>query len=390
MNKMSLVIDKDDSINNDFLYAWNAFDKRPNEVIIHNSYLTEDLEKILDDYIVYENVLTDITATEEPLMISEKMFLRLSSPSDLKEENKKRGLWKKRKNDDELTENAQNDVYKNNVFCSYFVSDRNREDSYITDIEFFYKEKEDLDFINEVIDKLNNALITFDNTNVSKLSSITINTQGEFELEYIDSNMDNIDIIQNYYSKNTYTNIICMIKNIKNNNRGLSILYGDKGLGKSSMIKYLSNNLDRIVIYIPLNMVDKTFNNSEFKKFIKRFVKPIVVIDDCEKLNDCFITSNLIINNILQMVDGFLSSTFNINVIMIYNTNSISNIDSELKNSNGLINFVPFGRLSIKEAKLLCEKINKNLTITKEMPLIDIIKPNRHIDCEEIDKQFGF
>jgi predicted AAA+ superfamily ATPase len=72
--------------------------------------------------------------------------------------------------------------------------------------------------------------------------------------------------------------LINLLKRLKKCDKGLGILVGDRGTGKTSMISHISNKLDRVVIFIPNNMIDHTINNPEFGKFLRRFNRPIIVV----------------------------------------------------------------------------------------------------------------
>jgi hypothetical protein len=57
-------------------------------------------------------------------------------------------------------------------------------------------------------------------------------------------------------------------------------------------------------------MLELTLNSPEFRTFLKKYPKPIVILDDCEMIfNELFSKSNIYVNNILQMVDGLLSDS---------------------------------------------------------------------------------
>jgi hypothetical protein len=61
--------------------------------------------------------------------------------------------------------------------------------------------------------------------------------------------------------------------------------------------------------------------------------------------NDMFSKSNMYTNNLLQ-IEGFLSDSIQVNIIAIFNTNDIKEIDSSLLDSNSLINLIKFEDLT--------------------------------------------
>jgi septin family protein len=204
------------------------------------------------------------------------------------------------------------------------------------------------------------------------LNTITLSQNGlEIEpINFHDIDMENID---NYYSSDTFKSTEKVIKKIKKKERGLTILYGDRGTGKTTIINYVATKLDRIVIFIPNNMIEHTINNPEFRKFLKRYDKPILVIDDCELiLNEIYNKSNLTTTNLLQMVDGFLASTVDINVLLVFNTDDEDKIDHNLLECNNIIDVVEFTSLSVAEANDLSKLVGGKKYKT-DARMIDVI-----------------
>ena len=66
----------------------------------------------------------------------------------------------------------------------------------------------------------------------------------------------------------------------------------------------------------------------------------MIVIDDCEFNYPNNTKSNYLTNNMLQLVDGFLSDTVNVHFLLIFNDGS--NIDPIIRNSNKFISELTF------------------------------------------------
>jgi hypothetical protein len=172
---------------------------------------------------------------------------------------------------------------------------------------------------------------------------------------------------------------------MKNSNKGLSVLYGERGYGKTSVINYIASKLDRIVIFIPNNMIDHTINNPEFRKFLKRYDRPVIIIDDCEMiLGEIFTKSNISSNNLLQMVDGFLSDNLQVSVVTIFNVEDEDEIDHTLLDCNNLLRVVEFDELSINESNELSEHLGHNRKYKNKSRVLDIIKNNKVKEIFEI------
>jgi hypothetical protein len=134
-------------------------------------------------------------------------------------------------------------------------------------------------------------------------------------------------------------------------------------------------------------MIEHTINNPEFRKFLKRYNKPVIIIDDCEMLfHEYFTKSNMFANNLLQMVDGFLSDSMEVNIIAIFNVEDEDEIDHSLLESNNLIRVIDFEYLSPIESVELSEYLGNNKQYKNKTTVLDIIRNKKPKER----KEFGF
>ncbi len=347
---INLNINEDDSELNDFLYCWQVFTTRPNKILIHSSYSSKLFDEVISNYKTQSNNFIEVLNGEEEIIVNMKSFISI-------EESK--------------------------IYCSYIILDKNSENSMVNEVTFFYASEEDAEKVQGIIEELNSCLVNFDDDDVNNLNVISI-TQNGLELEPIESELD-LDNFELYYSKSTLKDINKLIKDMKNSNKGLSVLYGDRGYGKTSVINYIASKLDRIVIFIPNNMIDHTINNPEFRKFLKRYDRPVIIIDDCEMiLGEIFTKSNISSNNLLQMIDGFLSDNLQVSVVTIFNVEDEDEIDHTLLDCNNLLRVVEFDELSINESNELSEHLGHNRKYKNKSRVLDIIKNNKVKEIFEI------
>ena len=210
-------------------------------------------------------------------------------------------------------------------------------------------------------------------------------SNNSIELEEIKYDDIDIDNIEEYYSKQTFKDLSKWLKKSKKQQSGLSILYGKRGTGKSSAIKYLATKLDRNLIFVPNNLVDLTINSSDFSKFLRKHENPILILDDCEMIfNEFFTKSNIIANNLMQLVDGLLSNK--LSIITIFNVEDKSEIDHNLIECNNLIDIIEFTDLSNSEANQLSELLGYKQKHKNDIRLLDLIKNNK----SDNKKRLGF
>ena len=349
---LNLNINKDDSSINDYLFCWNVFDSRPNKVLVHDSYLANDFLKIISEMTIEKNDFTEILPDDECDIINSKTLAKLSE----------------------------------GVYISYVLIDEKQPDAIVSEITFFYQSENDKELIDEIIENLvQHCEVDYQESEINKLNAIGF-SGNSLELERVDTKID-LDAIELYYNNKTMKDINKLVKKIKKSQTGLSILYGDRGTGKTSVIHYLATKLDRIVIFVANNMLEHTINNPDFRKFIKKYNKVLLVLDDCEKsFNEYFVKSNFIVNNLLQLVDGFLSDTVDLSIVAIFNVECSEEIDHNLMNCNNLIDIIYFDELEISEANELSEHLGDKSKQKNKSKLIDIIKKRKSLN----NKKIGF
>ena len=341
--KNNLNISKEDD---DFLYIWGYFNEKPNKIKYHGYYpkaLFNEIEPLLID----KKISRDIIPADDFDIINDRIFSKISD----------------------------------DVFLSYMIYDTENEDSQIFDVTFFYRNESNIEKINEIIQKLNQEPSEEETEIKSNLETLVLSSDG-INREPIDFELD--ESISLFYNKNNFKKSKKIIKKINNTNKGLTIFHGERGTGKTSIIKFLSTKTDKNIVYIPNNLLDATINSPDFLTFLKNYTNPIIVLDDCEFIfNDIYSQSNSYSVNILQMIDGLMSDMVPINFIMLFNCD-IEDIDSNLLQSNNLLDIIEFSLLSKDEATELSKYIGNNEKIKSDTKLSVVI--NNKLDVKKDNK----
>ena len=340
---INLNINKDDQNTNDYLYCWDHFGCKPNKTVIHTTYLTSPFLEKISKYQNWVNNQTEIIPDEEDKIINERNLVKI--------------------NDD--------------IFISYLIIDKLIETSIVSEVVIYSKSHENLEEVDKLIEDLDECIGDFYNDEIgesNKLNTIYINGNG-LDIEPINIELD-LENIDSYYNTKTMKDINKSIKSIKKSERGILILNGERGTGKTSIVKYISNSIDRTVIFIPNNLIDQTINNPDFRSFLRRYNRPILVLDDCEMIfNDIFNKSNMVTNNLMQIIDGLIYK--DVTVITIFNVDNEDEIDRTLTEANNLIDVIKFNYLEKDQANELTSIIKSNKKYKNDVKLIDVIKKKK-------------
>lgn len=352
--KLSINISNEGDDNN-FLYCWDKFGDRPNKIRIYQSYSKNDFNEVIDKYTIDKSFSSEVIPADEFNIVNDIYFIKVSET----------------------------------IYISYILLDRESDSSFIHEISFYFKNyQDDSELVDEITNALSECEIDFDDDeeSICKLNTIYISPNG-LEIEPITRvNLDeNVDL---FFNEKTLKSVNKLCKSIKKSDKGLSILYGQRGSGKTSIINYITDKVDRIVIYIPNSLLEATLNNSEFKSFLKKFHKPIIVIDDCEMIfNELFSKSNIYVNNLLQMVEGLLSDSIQVNIITIFNVDDEDEIDHVLLECNSLIDAIEFEYLNEEESNDLSKHLGHNKKYKNKTKLIDIIRKAHSKEYKKIGLQ---
>jgi hypothetical protein len=333
---LNLNINKDDSNLNDFVYCWKEFNKRPNKLTIHSNYSTKLFKDYIDEIVVESNNFTEIIPSGDDMIINDKILSKIGDE----------------------------------IYLSYVIMDREIDSSFVGDLIFYYKSEKNLDYVQEIVNGISKYVIDFSEEESFNLNTISLTPNGlEIEPISIDYDFENFEI---FYNNKTIKSLNKTIKKIKKSQRGLVILNGEKGVGKTSTIKYIADSIDRVVIFIPNTLIEQTINNPDFRKFLKKYTKPVLVLDDCEMIfNEYFTKSNMIVNNLLQIIDGFIFD--DVTIITIFNVDDDTEIDHNLLESNNIIDVLDFEYLEVEEANELSSFIGSSKKFKTKTKLIDII-----------------
>jgi hypothetical protein len=154
--------------------------------------------------------------------------------------------------------------------------------------------------------------------------------------------------------------------------KGLVLLHGDPGTGKTHYLKYLASRIKgKRVLFIPPYLAD-FITSPEMTPFLIENSNSVLFIEDAERvITDRSENGSTGVSNILNITDGILSDILNIQIVATFNMDR-QKIDNALLRKGRLIAEHKFKPLSIDESKKLLKHLNIEFDVTKEMTLTEI------------------
>ena len=359
---LNININKDDVDLNDFLFIAHDFGVRPSKVIFYSQFDAQGVwEAISDDFKAPDtaiNKAAEIIPDGDNFIFNNKYCVKLND----------------------------------SLYLTFLELDSTsadgKEERIITNFTLFYNHTTiSIEELNTIVHKFDGSIITFNDVIVkNKNFYLKLGSNGYELSPFISPKIDK-DNIELYYNDVVITKSTKLIKQINKQNKGLSIIWGDRGNGKTQFANWLSSQVERQVIYIPSVMIEQTINSPDFLTFLERNNNSILLIDDCDIYSDNHFKYSIFINNIKQLVDGMLSEHLNLHIILILNTDDAELIEDDYLDCNSILMDIEFDELDNERATELSKHLGKNKNYKNSIKVSDVAKGLKDIS---IDDEVGY
>ncbi len=219
--------------------------------------------------------------------------------------------------------------------------------------------------------------------------SLLVNSRFGLEAKELEIIKPRLNIEENYNDDFPEVHQTILKRLSKKNDKGIVLLHGRNGTGKTYYIRYLISKINKKVIFLPPNMA-KTITNPDLISVLIDNPNSVFVIEDAENIIvDREKDGHSPVTALLNISDGLLSDCLNIQIICSFNTD-LSRVDSALLRKGRLIARYEFKELTREKARSLSQKLGFGVEIKTPMTLTAIFNQGEKDFQSAGRKQLGF
>ena len=167
------------------------------------------------------------------------------------------------------------------------------------------------------------------------------------------------------------------------------MLHGLPGTGKTTYLRHLIGRIKKRVLFLSPNIANSLVD-PEFIDLLIDNPNSVVIIEDAENIiMDRRTNPDSSVSNLLNISDGLLADFLNVQLICTFN-NSLTLVDSALTRKGRLIAKYEFGKLSVRKAQRLSDRLGFKNLVTKPMTIAEITNPDEKEFKTETKEIIGF
>ena len=237
-------------------------------------------------------------------------------------------------------------------------------------------------FCNKDYEKANNMILAFSkHKELEKEADFEINiiTQSNYGLDLKSLAIQPTELDLDLYYNDDFKAVDAVIKErlSKENEKGIVLLHGLPGTGKTTYLRHLIGGLKKKVLFVSPGVAGNLMN-PEFMDLLLDNPNAVLIIEDAENIiMDRRYSSQSSVSNLLNISDGLLSDCLNVQIICTFNS-AVNMIDEALMRKGRLIARYEFGKLDIAKAQNLSNHLRLDQVISKPMTLAEITNPDEN------------
>jgi len=220
---------------------------------------------------------------------------------------------------------------------------------------------------------------------------MVIQDSDGLDLRSFDINIPELDVELNYGKEWAEKHDYLMTALSRETKKGIALLHGLPGTGKSMYIRHLISIMaeNRTMIYLP-NQLINCLTDPSFLPLMADYPNSVLIIEDAEEAIKSRKSGGTTVDKLLNLSDGIISDFLGTQIICTFN-NDISVIDEALLRKGRLILKHEFKKLTKEQAQKLSDKLGFDTKIDKEMTLSEVYnQEEKHSEDMKERQAIGF
>ncbi|MBI5370471.1 MAG: AAA family ATPase [Sphingobacteriales bacterium] len=175
----------------------------------------------------------------------------------------------------------------------------------------------------------------------------------------------------------------------KKKDKGIVLLHGLPGTGKTTYLRYLVGKIRKRVLFLSPSVAGNLMN-PDFIELLIDNPDTVLIIEDAENIiMDRRHNSSSSVSNLLNISDGLLADFLNVQLVCTFNS-PLATVDNALLRKGRLIARYEFGKLGVNKSRRLSKYFGLEKQIDEPMTIAEIANPHESHEVVKPVEVIGF